>query len=420
MTASTTAQPGAYAGQNLFTDSIARFFQAVGSVKGRRVLVLGDNIVVFVRQLLARGASVEVMTALEQARQRISRHFPEMTVLLRDANMAQTISSRPRYDLVIFWDGFGPHLEGWVLLTHTVSDQVWADTMDRGWQRMLPPPQPQEGRRPPPPPPPQTYEFFPDTALRAARNRPADQVTDPLLVHVHLPKNGGSSFNDLLFENFGHRFVPVYAGDPFELQKADFFEQKVPEMPHALVIASHNFVEFPARVQRRPMLYVTFLRHSIERHLSFYRYAKKHYHNLGPEQIRALPANFLEITPQDYLRFEAGVVAAGYPMGQIRSFDAEGRLEPAREVLEGFFMVGVVEQLDRGIALLRKKLSAVGLHMVDMSAGHTNTTEELYDQTGSVQEDPETLEAASYLKEDLALYHWAKRRFERECVMYGV
>lgn len=419
MTASPISQPGAFPGQNIFTDSIARFFQAVGSVKGRRVLLLGDNIMIFARQLLARGASLEVMTALEQAHQRIRRYFPDLTVLMRDANMAATISSRPRYDLIVFWDGFGPHLEGWVNLAHTVSDQVWADTMDRGWQRLTPPPDPKPTRIPLLSTP-QRYEFFPDTALRRARNRSPGEVTDPLLVHVHLPKNGGSSFNDLLFENFGHRFVPVYASDPFELQKADFFEKSVPQMPHALVTASHNFVEFPAKVQRRPMLYVTFLRHSIERHLSFYRYARKHYQTLSPEQIRALPANFMEMTPQDYLRFEAGVVEAGYPMGQIRSFDAEGRLEPARQVLEGFFMVGVVEQLDRGVALLRKKLSAVGLHIVDMPAGHANTTEELYQQTGSVLEDPETLEAASYLKEDLALYHWARQRFERECIMYGV
>lgn len=405
----TTNQTSAYhsdGNQNHFVASAKRMEDAIGQVAGRRVLVCGDNVAVITRGLQRSGAIVEIATGLEAARQRAQRQFPELTVMLRDEQFAALAGARGKYDLVILWDGFGPGLRHWLGVMQKLGEQVWADVTGEGWRSV-------SGQA-------ASFEFFPDAAVRAAAARPGDQITDPLLVHVHLPKNGGSSTNDILFESFGYRYVPQYTADPTELQVADFFATAVPRIPQAQVIASHSFREFPDRAAKRPLLHVTFLRHSIARHLSYYRYARKHYHTFSPEHIKTLPPNFLEMTPQDYLRWEAGLARLGYSLGQIAHFDPEGNPTRARDVLEGFFMVGVVEQLDRGLALLRKKLKAVDLHLVELPAGRANTTEDLYDETGGMLEDPATREAASYLNDDLDLYNWAKRRFERECVMYGV
>ncbi len=406
MTAVTTPSPALCTARNPFDESADRLLAALGECTNRRVLICGDNVAVLTRALLQAGARVEIASGLEKARQRAQRQFPDLPVLLRDERFTEEAPSRGKYDLVVLWDGFGPGLQHWVTVLQSLGDEVWADVMGQGWRRVT-------GQEP-------SFEFFPDAAVRAAAARPADEISDPLLVHVHVPKNGGSSTNDVLFESFGYRYVPQYAVNPGVQYRADFFEKKVPEIPQAQVIASHSFREFPAQVGRRPLLHVTFLRHSIARHLSYFRYAKKHYHTFTPEHIRTLPPGFMEMTAAEYLQFEAGVARQGYPLGQICTFDAEGNLARAQDVLEGFFMVGVVEQLDRGLALLRKKLKAVDLYLVDLSAGRANTTEDLYDQTGGMLEDPATLEAASYLKDDLELYNWAKRRFERECVMYGV
>lgn len=393
--------------QNPFAESARRFLSVNGNyLAEKRILICGDNVAALTRALLQAGAKVEIATGLPKARQRAQRLFPDLTVLLRDERFTEEAQAREKYDLIVLWDGFGPGLNYWVEIMGMLGEQVWADVMGEGWRQVTS----QE----------ESFNFFPDAAVRAAAARPADEVTDPLLVHVHVPKNGGSSTNDVLFESFGYRYVPQYAANPGVQHLADFFETKVPQIPQAQVIASHSFRAFPARVGPRPLLHVTFLRHSIARHLSYFRYAKKHYHAFAPEHIQTLPPGFLEMSAKDYLEFEAGVANQGYPLGQICTFDTKGDLERAKDVLEGFFMVGVVEQLDRGLALLRKKLKAVDLHLIDLSAGRANTTEDLYDETGGMLEDPATLKAASYLQTDLDLYNWAKQRFERECVMYGV
>lgn len=406
MTAEAATAPALPANRHPFDDSVDRLLAAAGPVAGRRVLICGENVAVFMRALLDRGATVEVAMGSAAGRERVLRQFPGTTVRLRNEQFTAAAGSIKRYDLVILWDGFGPALRNWIELMNGMSEQVWADVMNQGWQKV-------------------TYEresldFFPDAIVRAAAARPADQVTDPLLVHVHVPKNGGSSVNDALFESFGFRYVPMYVNDPFIQQKADHLKEHISKNTEALVIASHNLREFPQRIGRRPLLHVTFLRHSIARHLSYYRYARKHYDSFGEEHRRTLPQGFMEMTPQDYLRFEAGLFEQGYGHDQLRTFDERGDVAAAKSVLEGFFMVGVVEQLDRGLALLRRKLKAVDMHLLDLSAGRANTTDDLYGQTAGILEDPATLEAAAYLKDDLELYNWAKERFERECVMYGV
>jgi hypothetical protein len=393
-------------GQNPLVDSLQRFLKVHPKLSGRRILICGDTVSVFVQGLRDVGASVFVACGTKDAADRVRRRFPDLPVGVRDRTFANPDRHDSRYDLIIIWDGVGSQLLEWLDGARLLSKQIWADSIAEGWVRVKLPLS--------------TADFFPDYYVKRAKETPFEKVTSPLLVHVHVPKNGGSSTNDLLIESFGYRYQPLYVHDPYIQQKADFLQEQVPLHPHAQVISSHNFRAFPEKVGNRPMLYFTFLRHSLARHLSYYRYAKKHYHSFPAEHQRSLPQNFLEMSAKDYLLFEANLFSLGYGHDQLRNFEPGGDVAKARETLSDFFMVGVVEQLDRGLALLRKKLRSIGYHLVEFPVNKANTTEEFYGETGGMVDDPEVKAAAKYLDNDLSLYNWALRRFEHECVMYGV
>lgn len=399
-------KPDRSPGKHLFVESVGRFVQACPDLAGKRVLLCGDNVTVFVMALQARGAKVDVAVGLEQAKERVQRRFPGLNVSVRDKQFMQSGARGGTYDMIIIWDGVGRVLDQWLEGARLLSDTIWADSVTEGWMRVKLPLE--------------TADFFPDAWVDRFRKLDFAQVTDPLLVHVHVPKNGGSSTNDLLFESFGYRYVSLYVDDPYINQTDDFLQQRLPQRPHAQVISSHNFRSFPDKVGNRPMLYFTFLRHSLARHLSYFRYARKHYHTFPPEHQKSLPPNFLEMTPQEFLRFEEKVFDHGYGYDQLHHFSPTRDLAAARETLGRFFMVGVVEQLERGLALLRKKLRCLDLHLLDLPTPQANTTADLYRETEGLLNDPETREAMSYLKDDLELYNWALARFERECLMYGV
>ncbi len=392
--------------QNPLVDSLERFLRVHPRLEGKRILICGDTVSVLVHGLQQAGAQVFIAAGTHDAAERVRRRFPDVPVGVRDRTFANPDRHDTRYDLIIIWDGIGNQLMGWLDGARLLSRQIWADSITDGWVRVKLPLE--------------TADFFPDYYVKRAKEIPFEQLTSPLLVHVHVPKNGGSSTNDLLIESFGYRYQPLYVNDPYIQQKEDFLQQQVPLHPHAQVISSHNFRAFPEKVGNRPMLYFTFLRHSLARHLSYYRYAKKHYHRFPAEHLKTLPENFLQMTPQEYLRFEAGLFEMGYGHDQLRNFDPGGSLERARDTLADFFMVGVVEQLDRGLALLRKKLKSIDYHLVEFPVNRANTTEDLYGETGGLLNDPEVKAAAKYLENDLSLYNWALRRFEHECVMYGV
>lgn len=393
-------------GLNPFVASLRRFLAIHQNLAGKRILICGNNVSVFVQALQDAGAQVFVACGTPVDLKRIKRRFHDLPVAVRDATFTNPDRHNGSYDLIIIWDGVGASLPQWLQGTLQLSPNVWADSLMRGWIQIEFPLT--------------EHIFFPDAAVQQARQIPFDQVRDPLLAHVHLPKNGGSSINDLLFESFGYRYRSLYVHDPNIQQDEDFLNQQLPLVPQAQVISSHNFRAFPEKVGHRPMLYFTFLRHPLARHLSYYRYAKKHYHSLSPEHLKVLPENFLEMSPQDYLRFEAELHAQGHRFGQLHTFDPQGDLGKAHQILSDFFLVGVTEQLERSLNLLRKKLSCVGYHLVEFPVHRANTTEDLYDQTGDMMADPDVQAAAGYLEKDQQLYDWALRRFEHECLMYGV
>ena len=241
----------------------------------------------------------------------------------------------------------------------------------------------------------------------------------PLLVHVHMPKNGGSSVKEALINSFGPRYLSMYLGQgPGVWHDYQSITRTLHENPGAQVISSHSFREFPAMLGNRIPLYMCFLRHPVERHHSYYRYCRKDYDNLSEShRTRWLPPDFMDMSMEEFFRWMASFERKHNltPSRQVQFLTRNANAKIAIDTLRGFFMVGITEQLERGMQLLQRKLAAYDIELALPETMRANITKE----PGST-EMPEWDESLGSLAADWKLYDWGCGRFEREAEEWGV
>ena len=105
---------------------------------------------------------------------------------------------------------------------------------------------------------------------------------------------------------------------------------------------------------------------------------------------------------------------------QVEYFARTNDLLKTKNILANFFFVGIVEEMNRSVVLLRQKLKAYGISLCDREITQENVTTELYDETRTTAEQPGIKAYLKNLETDLKLYKWAKQRFEAEAGLYGV
>lgn len=239
----------------------------------------------------------------------------------------------------------------------------------------------------------------------------------PLLVHVHLPKNGGTSVNRTLQLSFGEGYVPLYLDDPAQQHTAETVGRALYDRPDARVISSHSFTSWPTMLGNRVPLYMCFLRHPVERHHSYYRYCRKDYATLSEAHRQAwLPPNFLDMDVNQFLEWHLGKNRQNgmTPNFQVQYFARMSAPRIAIRILEHFFFVGLTEQLERSLALLQKKLAAYSFDLKIAEETRHNVTAP--HDTELPQWDP----SLGSLAADEMLYEWSCERFEREAAQWGV
>ena len=244
----------------------------------------------------------------------------------------------------------------------------------------------------------------------------------PLLIHVHIPKNAGTSFNTLLDESFGDAHLKMYTKNPRQKHTYHTMLETLHRYPHVKVISSHSFNSYPHKLGPRLPLYLCFIRDPIDRHLSYYRYCKKNYHELSAEHCALLPVDFEEMSVVDFFtwQFESDRRKGITANRQVQYVARVNNLDLAIDILSNFFFVGVTDQMSRGIALLREKLRPYGLHLIDRDIGKENVTNELYHETKQLGSEPAVEAYFKNLDSDMALYRWAGEAFEREAGQYGI
>ncbi|MGI8890877.1 MAG: hypothetical protein ACR2G0_08875 [Chthoniobacterales bacterium] len=219
-------------------------------------------------------------------------------------------------------------------------------------------------------------------ALRQTRffkpTRPSsDRGATPLLVHYHIYKNAGTSFEWALKKAFGDGFRMHDSPSAGGIVSARELKQLANREPQLRAISSHGAMPPAPRILGRTVISSMLIRDPIARIGSIYSFERKQQVET-PGAIKAKELGFKEYV-EWRLRTSAGLfcnyqvyVCAGKtrysPLCRLRD------LEAAVIRLDGIDLVGTVRRYQDWLALVQAALEQAGLN-VTLEAGHQNRSE---------------------------------------------
>ena len=289
----------------------------------------------------------------------------------------------------------------------------------------------------------ETFQRNDSAEANAARQRLADGLARPLLVHVHIPKCAGTSFNNLLRISFGAGHLDAYLPVPDAVYSNDEFAQRVAAAPQIQSIASHSIRRFPRILGDYVPLYVCFLRDPLEWYLSNLTYVLKNCAELSADHRSILPPDLGSLSVRDLAQWlmdrteQEGRVKTYYDRMTLVEYlvtstyddcvlsDPSAPPPPAvretslfslsQHLLNSFFFVGMVEKMPEGLAILRRKLNAYGLCLAPGELPVLNTSHERRgDLSWLTEADPLGRRILGCLERDRCLYAHARACFDRE------
>jgi len=255
----------------------------------------------------------------------------------------------------------------------------------------------------------------------------------PLIVHIHVPKTAGSSFRTLLQERFGSDHANLYVDDTYFVYGESYLEEFVSGRPSLCSISSHFIRTFPPRIAGRTVLYVTFLRHPVERFISYLTYARKYFHEIPdvgllaclPPRAPELPlremANWVlsrDVPFSENENYQVNFFAR-YHFRNIHSEDDDelyraSRLLLAKTHLQQFFFTGIAERMDESCERLAQLGNDLDIEMPHGPVGVENVSNEYRDDLEWINASDEVgARLLASMAEDQKLYEWSLARFER-------
>src|SRR3984957_17969557 len=130
-----------------------------------------------------------------------------------------------------------------------------------------------------------------------------DLATRPVFVHVHVPKSGGTSLNQLLNHWFRGRIQWMQFSDPTRMFTQGEMDDYVWRNSQVDCITSHHFRVFPPVIAGRPALYLALLRNPVDYLISLARHTVQEKPKLTPEFRSVLPANLDELNVAELLSY---------------------------------------------------------------------------------------------------------------------
>lgn len=257
------------------------------------------------------------------------------------------------------------------------------------------------------------------------------QLSDSVIAHIHVPKCGGTGFRMFLIQHFGPAHLALYVPDTFYVY---------PEADLAAILSdrtirgfsSHFVRTFPEKIAGRDVLYVTFLRNPVDQFVSYITYIKKNFSNIQNDStlIASLPpdptsmsvrqiarwiltcdqeVNFKEnFTVNFFSRYSLPGETGPFRMNP---YYLKYRLANAQRLLRRYFFVGVSDQMDRSIAVLRQLVKRSGLDFPKGDVPLENTSFDFRDDLSWITTDDEVGSSLlSSMREDQQLYNYAVKR----------
>lgn len=247
-----------------------------------------------------------------------------------------------------------------------------------------------------------------------------------VLVHIHIPKNGGTSVRVWLYRAYPHgfgSFYPNYDFDEATLAAAGLGDARL------RALSTHNIRSYPGTSCGRTMRYVTLLRDPVEQYLSYVHYMNQvHADVTDPAILAQLPPDVGNISSREHtawlleqperMRFRENaqtnfLAEQAWRAGAADPGDAEAyrreRLAVAKDVLRGFAFVGTLERLHESLDALRRRSSAWGFALLPAErVGRENVTQVPRDDTTWIGDhDDVGRRLLASMADDRALYAFA-------------
>ncbi len=244
-----------------------------------------------------------------------------------------------------------------------------------------------------------------------------------VIIHRHIFKNAGTTFDSILKNNFGDAFCDHRDDVPMRKEGEPYLKKYLGEHPDIKALSSHHLWFNPASDDRIQFVPVIFLRHPIERIRSVYNFERQQ-QSETPGAVMAKEMDFKayvnwrmqdEVSPvirNMHTRFLAGV--KGTEPLQEKHFST------ALKNMQQNPFVGVVDLFDKSLAIFNNELKKLKLGLdfsytpqnVMQANGKTDCetrASEILDEIGEFADI--VLEKNSY---DLMLYRMAKQKIESE------
>lgn len=241
----------------------------------------------------------------------------------------------------------------------------------------------------------------------------------PVLVHAHMFKNAGTTFDWSLARSFGDGFVD-HRDDGFMKQGASYLGPWLEEHASCRALSSHWITPpMPDNSRLRPFLCML-LREPVERMYSVYQFERQQQGVDTPGSIRARQLSFLE-----YMRWQMepmpGPVVKNYQTricsGDYLGQDLDAMFQRAATLVQSVQALGLVHRYDESMVLFEHYLQPwfpqLDLSYVsqNVSPGQGQSLEErrqsVLEQLADLQ--TEVLAANEY---DIQLFSLAEQRFE--------
>ncbi len=216
------------------------------------------------------------------------------------------------------------------------------------------------------------------------------------LIFLHIPKAGGTTFNDILKREF--RFKKIYSlkyNDVEDFKKLSSDKhKKISLLKGHFPFGLHSYFENPH--------YVTFLRNPISRFISYYNYLLKTPRHYLYERVALSKMSMLDFVQSD-LTVEIDNCQLRYLTGTSDPINTltNSLLEEAKINLTSYFEIGITERFDESVISIINRLDWKSKpYYVQKNKARTTKKETI---------DPAIIKIITERnKLDIELYNWAQ------------
>lgn len=208
-----------------------------------------------------------------------------------------------------------------------------------------------------------------------------------IILHSHIFKNAGTTFDHVLERNFGDSFLDHRSDQEIIIGKQEYLDGYLLERPYLNAFSSHS-VHFTASSNEYfHFIQVYFIRHPIERFRSVYNFEQKQSNN--PENSSLGPQMAKKINFKEYISWRlTDAVPATIRNCQTVFLSGEGpgienikyKFKLAKENLKKNNFIGVVDRYDESMVVFEHYLRPIFPH-IDLAYIIKNVTNPQQDAT---------------------------------------